>query len=100
VIDLAAALRAQAGVLLALAELADQAPATPAPELVPVTRDGLRAAGFELRAIRRLAREGALVLVKVGRHKFVRRSDLDGLTSRVRANLPQPKTLAERAAAA
>lgn len=78
--------------LLVLAAEPDTAATAPADELVPVADCGL-----ELRTARRLVREGRLPVVRLGRRRLVRRSDVARLGEPVVE--PSRPTLAERAAA-
>jgi hypothetical protein len=79
--------------LLVLAAEPDSAAAAPLDELVPVDSCGLERA-----ARRRLERDGRLPVVKLGRRKFVRRSDVAKLVEPVPEPV-RPATQIERAIA-
>ena len=101
--DLADALRAQAAVLLALADAADSEPsgAPPQPDDARVAR---ATPGPPVRTLRSAIRRGELPAVRVGRSYMVTRSDLDVWLDarRVQPRPPvrrEPSSPAERAIA-
>jgi excisionase family DNA binding protein len=93
--EIAAALRALGQVLMLLADRDEHVPpvAPPADDLI-----ALADAPIERRTLRGLIREKRLAAVKLGRRRFVRRSDLAALATPP-APTPEPLSLAARAAA-
>lgn len=84
---LAAALRAAAEALSALAQVVEAGAAEPRPsdDLVALNAAGLAAIGLELRSIQKLVAAGRLRAVEIGRRRFTKRSYLLALVDELPA---------------